>query len=285
MCVIARVFWVWMCILSVGIGVISIERAYPLSLGANIGTTTTAILAAMASPGETLGNSLQVASSVCPSVRLSVCLFVHPVRPSNVLPGSLYRLPWSTSCSTSPASSSGTRSPSPASPSAWLKALGTSPPPTAGLLLSTLSAASSSCRSPSSVSPWPAGRRWQGWVFRWLSCWWLSWRSTGCSGGVPAGCRQPYVPGTSCLSGRTPWSPGTMWSPASPPGAAAAASAARLPLATKTSREIQVARSWRGKRMRQRCTIRPWWVLRRKWSAWRKWNWRYLNQVSSEWLV
>uniref|UniRef100_A0A8C4ZYI3 Uncharacterized protein n=1 Tax=Gadus morhua TaxID=8049 RepID=A0A8C4ZYI3_GADMO len=45
----------------VGIGVISIERAYPLSLGANIGTTTTAILAAMASPGETLGNALQIA--------------------------------------------------------------------------------------------------------------------------------------------------------------------------------------------------------------------------------
>lgn len=45
----------------VGIGVISIERAYPLSLGSNIGTTTTAILAALASPGETLGNSLQIA--------------------------------------------------------------------------------------------------------------------------------------------------------------------------------------------------------------------------------
>ncbi|KAM8879011.1 solute carrier family 34 member 2a isoform 1-T2 [Spinachia spinachia] len=45
----------------VGIGVISIERAYPLSLGSNIGTTTTAILAAMASPGDTLGNSLQIA--------------------------------------------------------------------------------------------------------------------------------------------------------------------------------------------------------------------------------
>ena len=45
---------------SVGIGVISIERAYPLSLGSNIGTTTTAILAAMASPGDTLGNALQV---------------------------------------------------------------------------------------------------------------------------------------------------------------------------------------------------------------------------------
>lgn len=43
-----------------GIGVIKLERAYPLSLGSNIGTTTTAILAAMASPVEKLGNSLQV---------------------------------------------------------------------------------------------------------------------------------------------------------------------------------------------------------------------------------
>ncbi|XP_073679105.1 solute carrier family 34 member 2b [Garra rufa] len=47
----------------VGIGVISIERAYPLTLGSNIGTTTTAILAALASPGETLANSLQI--SLC----------------------------------------------------------------------------------------------------------------------------------------------------------------------------------------------------------------------------
>ncbi|XP_077157606.1 sodium-dependent phosphate transport protein 2B [Paroedura picta] len=45
----------------VGIGVISIERAYPLTLGSNIGTTTTAILAAMASPGNTLKYSLQIA--------------------------------------------------------------------------------------------------------------------------------------------------------------------------------------------------------------------------------
>lgn len=45
----------------IGIGVISIERAYPLTLGSNIGTTTTAILAALASPGETLANSLQIA--------------------------------------------------------------------------------------------------------------------------------------------------------------------------------------------------------------------------------
>ncbi|XP_034044563.1 sodium-dependent phosphate transport protein 2B-like [Thalassophryne amazonica] len=45
----------------VGIGVISIERAYPLSLGSNIGTTTTAVVAAMGSPGETLANALQIA--------------------------------------------------------------------------------------------------------------------------------------------------------------------------------------------------------------------------------
>ncbi|XP_008049971.2 sodium-dependent phosphate transport protein 2B [Carlito syrichta] len=45
----------------IGIGVITIERAYPLTLGSNIGTTTTAILAALASPGNTLKSSLQIA--------------------------------------------------------------------------------------------------------------------------------------------------------------------------------------------------------------------------------
>uniref|UniRef100_UPI00398F7E70 sodium-dependent phosphate transport protein 2B-like isoform X2 n=1 Tax=Pristiophorus japonicus TaxID=55135 RepID=UPI00398F7E70 len=45
----------------VGIGVISVERVYPLTLGSNIGTTTTAIIAALASPGETLADSLQIA--------------------------------------------------------------------------------------------------------------------------------------------------------------------------------------------------------------------------------
>uniref|UniRef100_A0A8C1XVQ6 Sodium-dependent phosphate transport protein 2A n=1 Tax=Cyprinus carpio TaxID=7962 RepID=A0A8C1XVQ6_CYPCA len=38
----------------IGIGVISLNRAYPLTLGSNIGTTTTAILAALASPREKL---------------------------------------------------------------------------------------------------------------------------------------------------------------------------------------------------------------------------------------
>ncbi|XP_045546106.1 sodium-dependent phosphate transport protein 2A [Salmo salar] len=45
----------------IGIGVISIERAYPLTLGSNIGTTATAILAALASPGDTLAAAFQVA--------------------------------------------------------------------------------------------------------------------------------------------------------------------------------------------------------------------------------
>ncbi|XP_061105326.1 sodium-dependent phosphate transport protein 2A-like [Conger conger] len=45
----------------IGIGVISIERAYPLTLGSNIGTTTTATLAALASPREQLAPAFQVA--------------------------------------------------------------------------------------------------------------------------------------------------------------------------------------------------------------------------------
>ncbi|XP_007496698.1 sodium-dependent phosphate transport protein 2B-like isoform X2 [Monodelphis domestica] len=45
----------------VGTEVISLERAYPLILGSNIGTTTTAILAALASPASTLQDSLQIA--------------------------------------------------------------------------------------------------------------------------------------------------------------------------------------------------------------------------------
>ncbi|MGH0170384.1 UNVERIFIED_CONTAM: hypothetical protein FKN15_074056, partial [Acipenser sinensis] len=44
----------------IGMGVISLERAYPLCLGSNVGTTTTAVLAALASPAESLGSALQV---------------------------------------------------------------------------------------------------------------------------------------------------------------------------------------------------------------------------------
>ncbi|CAJ1063487.1 sodium-dependent phosphate transport protein 2A-like [Xyrichtys novacula] len=45
----------------IGIGVISIERAYPLTLGSNLGTTTTTTLAALASPGDKLAAATQVA--------------------------------------------------------------------------------------------------------------------------------------------------------------------------------------------------------------------------------
>ncbi|KAJ7406220.1 hypothetical protein WISP_135790 [Willisornis vidua] len=48
-------------VINTGLGVISIERAYPLTLGSNIGTTTTAILAALASPGDKLASSFQIA--------------------------------------------------------------------------------------------------------------------------------------------------------------------------------------------------------------------------------
>lgn len=39
---------------------ITIERSYPLTLGSNIGTTTTALLASMAGEGEGLRDALQV---------------------------------------------------------------------------------------------------------------------------------------------------------------------------------------------------------------------------------
>ncbi|XP_011812783.1 PREDICTED: sodium-dependent phosphate transport protein 2C [Colobus angolensis palliatus] len=44
-----------------GVGVISLDRAYPLLLGSNIGTTTTALLAALASPADRMLSALQVA--------------------------------------------------------------------------------------------------------------------------------------------------------------------------------------------------------------------------------
>ncbi|XP_033734881.1 sodium-dependent phosphate transport protein 2B-like [Pecten maximus] len=45
----------------VGVGVVSLERMYPLTLGSNIGTTTTGILAALAQDGNKMRNPLQVA--------------------------------------------------------------------------------------------------------------------------------------------------------------------------------------------------------------------------------
>ena len=45
----------------VGIGLFPLEKAYPLTLGSNIGTTTTGILAALAADGSHLKDSLQIA--------------------------------------------------------------------------------------------------------------------------------------------------------------------------------------------------------------------------------
>jgi len=45
----------------VGVGVMTVERMYPLTLGANIGTTMTGVLAALASPADRLPLALQIA--------------------------------------------------------------------------------------------------------------------------------------------------------------------------------------------------------------------------------
>ncbi|GFN92273.1 sodium-dependent phosphate transport protein 2b [Plakobranchus ocellatus] len=45
----------------VGLEIVSVERMYPMTLGSNVGTTVTAILAALSQSGEKLRNSLQIA--------------------------------------------------------------------------------------------------------------------------------------------------------------------------------------------------------------------------------
>lgn len=45
----------------VGIGVVSLERMYPLTLGSNIGTTATGMLAALAGSGDELPNAVKIA--------------------------------------------------------------------------------------------------------------------------------------------------------------------------------------------------------------------------------
>merc|ERR1712198_410804 len=44
-----------------GAGLVSLERAYPLTLGSNLGTTTTSILASFAAGGDNLQAALQIA--------------------------------------------------------------------------------------------------------------------------------------------------------------------------------------------------------------------------------
>jgi len=45
----------------IGLGILSVERAYPLMLGSNIGTTTTALIASLASDSRGLENAVQIA--------------------------------------------------------------------------------------------------------------------------------------------------------------------------------------------------------------------------------
>ena len=47
----------------VGVGVITVERVYPLTLGSNIGTTTTSVIAALAASPDQLRYTLQI--SLC----------------------------------------------------------------------------------------------------------------------------------------------------------------------------------------------------------------------------
>lgn len=79
--------WICICTLTsvpsvqIGIGVISIERAYPLSLGSNIGTTTTSVFAAMASPADRLANALQVSPKHGKCVYVCECVYLlHTLR-------------------------------------------------------------------------------------------------------------------------------------------------------------------------------------------------------------
>lgn len=45
----------------VGMGLVTLERVFPLTLGSNIGTTVTGILASISGPTKTLKFSLQIA--------------------------------------------------------------------------------------------------------------------------------------------------------------------------------------------------------------------------------
>ena len=45
-----------------GAGLVTLEHVFPITLGANLGTTVTALLASMAAPTETAGQAMQIAS-------------------------------------------------------------------------------------------------------------------------------------------------------------------------------------------------------------------------------
>lgn len=51
----------WIFFLNLGMGLVSLERVFPLTLGSNIGTTVTGILASLSGSSKTLMYSLQIA--------------------------------------------------------------------------------------------------------------------------------------------------------------------------------------------------------------------------------
>ena len=69
----------------VGIGMIKLERMFPLTLGANIGTTGTGILAAMAASGDKLPVALQIALAHL-FFNISGILLFYPIKPLRKIP-------------------------------------------------------------------------------------------------------------------------------------------------------------------------------------------------------
>jgi len=62
----------------VGVGVVSLERMYPLTLGANIGTTLTGILVALAASADEIRNALQI--SLCHLFfNISAMIIYYPI--------------------------------------------------------------------------------------------------------------------------------------------------------------------------------------------------------------
>lgn len=69
----------------VGVGVVSLDRMFPLTLGANIGTCVTGILAALANPAKAIPLALQIA--LCHLFfNLSGTLLFYPIPPMRKLP-------------------------------------------------------------------------------------------------------------------------------------------------------------------------------------------------------
>lgn len=74
----------------VGIGVVSLERIYPLTLGSNIGTTATGILAALASSSDKLAYAIQI--SLCHLFfNISGILLWYPIPKLRIVPLNLAR--------------------------------------------------------------------------------------------------------------------------------------------------------------------------------------------------